>query len=72
MRPDQLSAYYTAISYDVVKVGDHYGIIYELLNSRSYMKKLQEDQDKLEELGKELGKFTRTVNNTVIDDTLKT
>ena len=59
----------TAISYDVVKVGNHYGIIYELLNSQSYTKKLQEDQDKLEELGKKLGKFTRTVNNTVIDDT---
>ena len=59
----------TAISYDVVKVGDHYGIIYELLNSQSYTKKLQENQDKLEELGKELGKFTRRVNNTVVDDT---
>ncbi len=59
----------TAISYDVVKVGDHYGIIYELLNSQSYAKKLQENQDKLEELGKELGKFTRRVNNTVVDDT---
>ena len=59
----------TAISYDVVKVGDHYGIIYELLNSQSYMNKLRENQDKLEELGKELGKFTRRVNNTVVDDT---
>ena len=59
----------TAISYDVVKVGDQYGIIYELLNSKSYMKKLQENQDKLEELGKELGKFSRRVNSTVIDDT---
>ena len=59
----------TAISYDVVKAGDHYGIIYELLNSQSYAKKLQENQDKLEELGKELGRFTRRVNSTVIDDT---
>ncbi len=59
----------TAISYDVVKVGNQYGIIYELLNSQSYMNKLQENQDKIEELGKELGKFTRLVNNTVIDDT---
>ena len=59
----------TAISYDVVKVGNHYGIIYELLNSQSYMNKLREDQDKLEELGKELGKFTHRVHNTVIDDT---
>lgn len=59
----------TAISYDVVKVGNHYGIIYELLNSQSYMNKLRENKDKIEEPGKELGKFTRRVNNTVIDDT---
>ena len=59
----------TAISYDVVKVGNHYGIIYELLNSQSYMNKLRENQDKIKELGKELGKFTRLINNTVIDDT---
>ena len=48
----------TAISYDVVKVGNHYGIIYELLNSQSYMNKLRENKDKIEEPGKELGKFT--------------
>ena len=59
----------TAISYDVVKAGNQYGIIYELLNSQSYMNKLRENQDKLEELGKELGKFTHRVNSTVIDDT---
>ena len=59
----------TAISYDVVKVGGHYGIIYELLNSQSYMNKLRENQDKLEELGKELGRFTRRVHSTVVDDT---
>ncbi len=58
----------TAISYDVVKVGDQYGIIYELLNSQSYANKLRENTDKIEELGRELGKFTRSVNNTVIDD----
>ena len=59
----------TAISYDVVKVGNQYGIVYELVNSQSYANKLQENQDKIEKLGKELGKFTRTVNNTVIDNT---
>ena len=59
----------TAISYDVVKAGDRYGIVYELLNSQSYAKKLQENPDKLEELGRELGRFTRRVNSTVIDDT---
>ena len=64
-----LSGIPTAISYDVVKAGNQYGIIYELLNSQSYMNKLRENQDKLEELGKELGKFTHRVNSTVIDDT---
>lgn len=59
----------TAISYDVVKVGDQYGIVYELLNSRSYANELRENHDKIEELGKEFGKFTHLVNNTVIDDT---
>ena len=36
----------TAISYDVVKVGNQYGIIYELLNSQSYANKLRENQDR--------------------------
>ena len=34
----------TAISYDVVRVGDSYGSVFELLNSRSFSKILQESR----------------------------
>lgn len=36
----------TAISYDVVKVGDSYGSVFELLNSRSFSKILANEPDK--------------------------
>lgn len=38
----------TAISYDVVKVGDSYGSVFELLNARSFSKILSEEPEKLD------------------------
>ena len=38
----------TAISYDVVKVGDSYGSVFELLNSRSFAKILAEEPQKMD------------------------
>ena len=38
----------TAISYDVVKVGDSYGSVFELLNSRSFAKILAEEPEKMD------------------------
>lgn len=39
----------TAISFDVVRVGDSYGAVYELLNAQSLCKILQRDRGKLDE-----------------------
>ena len=38
----------TAISYDVVKVGDSYGSVYELLNAKSFSNILANEPDKLD------------------------
>ena len=38
----------TAISYDVVKVGNHYGSVFELLNARSFSKILANEPDKMD------------------------
>ena len=40
----------TAISYDVVKCGDSYGVVYELLNAKTTAQLLNEDPSKLPEL----------------------
>ena len=40
----------TAISYDVVKCGDSYGVVYELLNAKTTSQLLNEDPSKLPEI----------------------
>ncbi|MBR1796988.1 MAG: anti-sigma factor antagonist [Clostridiales bacterium] len=40
----------TAISYDVVKCGDSYGVVYELLNAKTTAQLLNEDPQKLSEI----------------------
>ncbi|MBO6302474.1 MAG: anti-sigma factor antagonist [Ruminiclostridium sp.] len=40
----------TAISYDVVKCGDSYGVVYELLNAKTTAQLLNEDPSRLPEL----------------------
>lgn len=40
----------TAISYDVVKCGDSYGVVYELLNAKTTAQMLNEDPSKLPEI----------------------
>ena len=40
----------TAIPYDVVKVGDVYGSVFELLNAKTFAKLIQEDYDSLDEV----------------------
>ena len=43
----------TASSYDVVKVGDSYGSVFELLNARSFAQILEKESEKLEWCAKE-------------------
>ncbi len=58
----------TAISYDVVKVGDTYGSVFELLNAKSYIKMIQANPctiDKYIELSVEL---LKKIHSTVVKE----
>lgn len=49
----------TAISYDVVKSGDSYGVVYELLNARTVAQIIDADPARIEEMGRKSGKLLR-------------
>lgn len=50
----------TAIPYDIVRVGDRYGTVYELLNARELTSVIAEDKEKLDEY---VRMFARVVKN---------
>ena len=56
----------TAISYDVVRVGDSYGSVFELLNARSFSKILVDSPDKLDWCVKEFTDMLKKIHNTVV------
>ena len=57
----------TAISYDVVKCGDSYGAIYEMLNARTVASEVKENPERAEEMGKRLGKLLKELHSTEAD-----
>ena len=56
----------TAISYDVVKVGDSYGSVFELLNARSFAKILAREPEKLDWCVDEFVKMLKLIHSTVV------
>ena len=56
----------TAISYDVVKVGESYGSVFELLNARSFSKILANEPEKLDWCVQEYVKMLKTIHETVV------
>lgn len=56
----------TAISYDVVKVGDSYGSVFELLNARSFSKILATSPDKMDWCVKEYTDMLKRIHGTVV------
>ena len=56
----------TAIPYDVVRVGDLYGSVFELLNAKSFAKLMIEDPDKTEEYAKESVEILKTIHATML------
>ena len=56
----------TAISYDVVKVGDSYGSVFELLNAKSFAKILATEPEKLEWCVDEYVKMLRRIHSTEV------
>ena len=58
----------TAISYDVVKVGDKYGSVFELLNSKSLTKLIVENKNKLDEYVTIFANILKEIHNTEVKD----
>ena len=58
----------TAISYDVVKVGDSYGSVFELLNARSFSKILADEPEKMDWCVKEYVDMLRKIHSTVVPE----
>ena len=58
----------TAISYDVVKVGDSYGSVFELLNARSFSKILATEPDKLDWCVKEYVDMLKKIHSIEVPE----
>ena len=56
----------TAISYNVVKVGDRYGSVYELLNARSFSGLIAAEPEKLDWCVREYVKMLKTIHGTLV------
>ena len=56
----------TAIPYDVVKVGDVYGSVFELLNAKTFAKLIQEDPDSLDEVVAMAVELLKKIHGTVV------
>ena len=56
----------TAISYDVVRVGDSYGSMFELLDARSFAKILAEEPERMDWCVKEYVDFLRKLHSIVV------
>jgi len=57
----------TAISYDIVKVGDHYGSVFELLNADTFNDILIREPERFEELLRLYADFLKTVHSAEMD-----
>ena len=56
----------TAISYDVVKVGDSYGSVFELLNAKSFSGILAEEPGKMDWCVREYVELLRKIHGTLV------
>ena len=56
----------TAISYDIVKVGDSYGSVFELLNAKSFAKLLANEPDRFDWCVTEYVRMLKTIHGTVV------
>jgi len=54
----------TAISYDVVKAGDHYGSVFELLNAKSFSKLLANEPDMYDYCVREYVELLKKIHST--------
>ena len=57
----------TAISYDLVKVGDCYGTVYEMLDAQDFLKILENDKEHLEDNIKKFAHAIREMHKIEVD-----
>ena len=58
----------TAISYDVVKVGDSYGSVFELLNARSFSKIIASEPEKIDWCIDEYVEMLKKIHSTLVPE----
>jgi len=58
----------TAISYDVVKVGDQYASMFEMINAKSFSKLLSEEPENLDTYAKMYTDLLKQLHETVVPD----
>ena len=58
----------TAISYDVVRVGDSYGSVFELLDAKSFSKILAQHPEKMDWCVDEYVEMLKTIHGTVVPE----
>lgn len=56
-----------AISFETVKCGDNYGIIYEMMNAKTVLRAVSEEPDKTEYYGREMGKLLNLLHANEFD-----
>ena len=59
----------TPISFDLVTANGRYGIVYELINSKTMSEILQENPDKAESIGKVLAGLAKTIHKAEVKET---
>lgn len=57
----------TAISYDIVKVGDRYGSVFELLEAKSYTQAIAQEENNREHYILEMADLLRQIHSTKVD-----
>ena len=58
----------TAISYDVVRVGDSYGSVFELLNARSFSEIIAQEPDKIDWCVNEYVSMLKKIHSTTVPE----
>ena len=58
----------TAISFDVVKCSDSYGVVFELLNAKTVAQIIDEDPSLVREMGKKSAEMLKSIHNIVVED----
>lgn len=59
----------TAISYDVVKVGDSFGSVFELLDAKSYSQLIEKDPENIDKYVKDYAELLKLIHTTEVKAT---